>query len=57
MHAAALRELHEEAGILATDLTYRGRVVFGALEGSGAQATQPDIRLFSVTRWTGDLTA
>jgi 8-oxo-dGTP pyrophosphatase MutT (NUDIX family) len=53
--AAALRELDEEAGIRATDLRYRGRVVFGP--GEVDADVSVDMRLFSCTAFEGEVTA
>lgn len=48
---SAIRELEEEAGITATDMTYRGRVVFGGGEGE----VSIDMRLYSCSEWTGEI--
>lgn len=48
-----MRELKEEAGIDATDMRYRGRIVFGA----APEEVSIDMRLYSCTEWSGQLTA
>lgn len=53
--AAALRELQEEAGIRATDLSYRGRVVFGP--GEVDAEVSIDMRLYACSEWEGEILA
>jgi 8-oxo-dGTP pyrophosphatase MutT (NUDIX family) len=51
--SSAVRELKEEAGIDATDMRYRGRIVFGG----APEEVSIDMRLYSCMEWSGQLTA